>query len=161
MTINDIITNRRTIKSFKPDPIPEKEVLGWLEAASYAPNHKMNEPWELLFIGPETRAKLNHKADFFGAPVVFAVLSQPGATPFQRDENLIAVSCFVQNLLLSAHEAGAGSFWSSLGASAQSREIMGVPDDYDVVGVIAVGYPEEVPAPKPRTPIASKIKHLS
>ncbi len=161
MTITDAIKNRRTIKSFKREPITENDLLTWLEAASYAPNHRMNEPWEVLVIGPETRAKLNHKKDFGGAPVVLAVLSKPAATPFERDENIMAVSCFVQNFMLAAYEAGAGVYWSSMGNLPQNRDILGVTPEYDVIGILGIGYPEEVPAVKPRTPMASKITHLA
>lgn len=45
MTITEAIKNRRTIKAFKPDSISEDDLLSWLEAASYAPNHRLNEPW--------------------------------------------------------------------------------------------------------------------
>ncbi|WP_410768880.1 nitroreductase [Fontibacillus sp. BL9] len=161
MTITDAIKNRRTIKSFKPDPILESELLTWLGTASYAPNHRLNEPWEIVVVGPETRSKLNHKKDFGGAPVVLAILSKPAATPFERDENVMAVSCFVQNFMLAAHEAGAGVYWSSMGNLPQNRDILGVEQDCDVVGVLGVGYPAEVPVAKPRTPIASKITNLA
>ncbi|MBM7654452.1 nitroreductase family protein [Neobacillus cucumis] len=161
MTIVNVIKERRTIKKFKPDPIDEKELISWLEAASYAPNHRMNEPWELLFVGPETRAKLNHKIDFGGAPVVFAVLSKPADTSFKRDENIMATSCFVQNFLLAAQEAGVGVYWTSMGEKTQNREILGVPEEYDVIGVFGVGYPSDIPAVKKRTPITSKITYLA
>ncbi|RCX23795.1 nitroreductase [Fontibacillus phaseoli] len=161
MTISDVIKKRRTIKSFKPDPVRESELLFWLETASYAPNHRLNEPWEILIVGAETRSKLNHKKDFGGAPVVLAILSKPAGTPFERDENVMAVSCFVQNFMLAAHEAGAGVYWSSMGNLPQNRDILGVAPEYDVVGVLGIGYPAEVPAAKPRTPIASKISYLA
>jgi nitroreductase len=160
MTVLDAIKTRRNIKLFKPDPISEDALNAWLEAASYAPNHRMTEPWEIRFIGPDTRSRLNHKTDFGHAPVAFAVLSKPGATPLERDENVIAAGCFVQNFLLAAHEAGVGVTWSSLGASPRNREILGVPEGYDVIGIFGVGYPAEVPDVKPRTPIASKISRL-
>lgn len=161
MSVMETIKSRRTIKAFKPDPVPENEWMSWLETASYAPNHRMNEPWEILVIGPETRAKLKHKTDFGGAPVLLAVLSKDAPTPFERDENVMAVACFVQNVSLAAHDAGAGVFWASLGSLPQNREVLGVPQGYDVVGILAIGYPAEVPAPKPRTPISSKLTYLS
>lgn len=161
MTIIDLIQTRRTIKQFKPDAISEEAVLSWLEAASYAPNHRMTEPWEILFLGAETRAKLNHKTDFGGAPVVFALLSKPAATPFERDENVMAAACFAQNFLLAAHEAGVGAYWASLGALPHNRATLGVPEDHDVIGIFGIGYPEEVPALKLRTPLASKITYLT
>lgn len=161
MNMIDVIKTRRNTKQFKPVPIPEETFISWLEAASYAPNHRMNEPWELLLIGPETRAKLNHKTDFGGAPVVFAILSKPAPTPFERDENIMAASCFAQNFLLAAHEAGVGGYWSSLGALSHNREILGVTQNHDVIGVFGIGYPEEISIAKPRTPIISKITYLS
>lgn len=160
MTILDTIRTRRTIKAFKPDPIPEPELNTWLEAASYAPNHRMNEPWELLLIGPETRAALNHKTDFGGAPLLIGVLSKPADNAMARDENIMAVSCYIQNFMLAAHDAGAGVFWSSLGASALGRKVLGVPEEHDVVAILAVGYPLEVPAAKPRTKVADTITIL-
>ncbi|RAV12689.1 nitroreductase family protein [Paenibacillus contaminans] len=160
MEVKQAVTTRRNVKQFKPDPIERELLNGWLEAASYAPNHRMTEPWEILVIGPETRAKLNHKEDFGGAPVVIAVLSTPAQTPFDRDEHVMAVSCFVQNFMLLAHEAGAATRWASFGSSPRNREIMGVPEGFDVIGVFGVGYPAEVPAVKARTPIAEKLREL-
>ncbi|SET20576.1 nitroreductase family protein [Paenibacillus sp. NFR01] len=160
MSMDQLIRTRRTIKSFKPDPIAETALLHWLETASYAPNHRMNEPWELLRVGPATRAKLNHKTDFGHAPVVLALLSKPAATAFERDENLLAVACFAQNFLLAAHEAGVGAYWASMGALPQNREILGVQEGYDVVGLFAIGYPEEIPNVRPRTSIADKLTLL-
>ncbi|MGZ4106601.1 MAG: nitroreductase family protein [Tumebacillaceae bacterium] len=160
MNFIDLITSRRNIKAFKPDAIARERILAWLEAASYAPNHRMTEPWEILFIGPETRAKLHHKTDFGGAPVVLAVLSTPAHSALDRDEHIEAVSCFLQNFFLVAHAEGVGTGWSSLGASPKAREVLGVQEGYDVVGLIPVGLPESIPATKPRTDIGAKIKEL-
>jgi nitroreductase len=154
------IMTRRNIKKFKSDPVDRELVLTWLEAASCAPNHRMAEPWEIVFIGPETRVKLNHKTNFGDAPVLFALLSQPAASTLARDENVIAAACFAQNFLLAATEAGMGATWTSLGAAARSRELMHVPGDYDVIGIFGIGYPDEEPAFKPRTPITEKIREL-
>lgn len=160
MGIKEVIQRRRTIKSFKKETINRDDVMSWLEAASYAPNHRMNEPWEILFLGPETRAKLNHKTDLGGAPIALAVLSKPASKQLERDENVMAVSCFIQNFMLLAEEAGAGVFWSSIGAQPQNRELLGAVDGAEVVGVLGVGYPAEIPALKPRTPIADKVTEM-
>ena len=160
MSIFDVIESRRTVKKFKGDIIERGTYTKWLEAASYAPNHRMTEPWEILIIGPETRAKLNHKTNFGGAPVVLAVISQKGDNEIVREENIAATSCFIQNFMLAAWSEGVGTFWSSIATSQVKREILQVSSDYDIVGVLAIGYPEEVPELKPRTAIESKIKEL-
>ncbi|KGE17037.1 nitroreductase family protein [Paenibacillus wynnii] len=161
MKMIDVIISRRNTKQFKPTPIPEEKLISWLDTASYAPNHRMNEPWELLIIGPDTRAKLKHKTDFGGAPIVLVILSKPAPTSFERDENVMAASCFAQNFLLAAHEEGIGGYWSSLGALPHNRDILGVPKNHDVIGVFGMGYPDEVPTARARTSIMSKITYLS
>jgi nitroreductase len=160
MNILEVIQSRRTIKKFKGDPIEREMYTKWLEAASYAPNHRMTEPWEILIIGSETREKLNHKTNFGGAPVVFAVISKKGNNEIVREENIAATSCFIQNFMLTAWSEGVGTFWSSIATSQKNREVLQVSGDFDIIGVLAIGYPEEVPEAKPRTAISSKIKEL-
>jgi len=161
MTIVDTIRTRRNVKKFKGEPIDRETYVKWLEAATFAPNHRMTEPWEILMIGPETRAKLNHKTNFGGAPVVFAIISKKGENALIREENIAATSCFIQNFMLAAWAEGVGTFWSSIGASPKNREVLQVSEDYDVIGVLAIGYPEEVPEAKMRTAIENKIKELA
>ncbi|MBI0575838.1 nitroreductase [Neobacillus cucumis] len=160
MSILETIKSRRTIKKFKTDPVHSAQLMTWLEAAAMAPNHRMTEPWEVYIIGQETRAKLNHKTNFGNAPVLMAVLSKHGATALETEENALATACFVQNFSLAAWEEGIGTFWSSIAAAANKREILGVPEGYDVIGVFGVGYPEEISEPKPRTPMQNKLKEL-
>jgi nitroreductase len=160
MNIMEIIKTRRTIKKFKPDLIEEKLILKWFEVAAMAPNHRITEPWEIVHIGSETRKKLNHKTDFGNAPVLFAVLSKKGDTEIIRDENLAATACFIQNFMLAAWSEGVGTFWSSIGITPRGREILQVSNEYDIVGVLAAGYPEEIREVKPRTEMAKKITKL-
>ena len=100
----------------------------------------MTEPWEVYFIGPETRAKLNHKTNFGNAPLLIAVLSKHGASAIEKEENALATACFVQNFNLAAWAGGVGTFWSSIGITAKNQEILGVPKNYDLIGVLAIGF---------------------
>ena len=160
MSILNIIKSRRIIKKFKQDRINRQQILSWLQVATMAPNHRMTEPWEFIFVGPQTRANLNHKTNFGNAPVVFTVLSNHGKSVLETEENRSATSCLIQNFMLAAWEAGVGTFWSSIAASAKNRALLNVPDGFDVIGVLAVGYPEEIPEAKQRTPIDHKISEL-
>jgi nitroreductase len=160
MDILDVITSRRTIKKFKTDTVELGLIYSWLEAAKMAPNHRMTEPWEVYFVGPVTRAKLNHKTNFGNAPVLIAVLSKHGTSAIEKEENAMATACFIQNFNLAAWADGVGTFWSSIGITVKNREILGVPDNYDVIGVLGIGYPEIIPEARPRTSIMNKIKNL-
>lgn len=159
--ILEVIKSRRNIKVFKSDLVDPDKLQLWLQAAAMAPNHRMTEPWEIYLVGSETRVKLNHKTNFGNAPVVLAVLSKHGKTDIETEENALATACFVQNFNLAAWAEGVGTFWSSIGGNAKNREILGVPEGYDVIGVFGVGYPEEIPETKQRTPIENKLIQLS
>jgi nitroreductase len=160
LDILELITQRRNIKKFKADPIDQNLFKKWLQAATMAPNHRMTQPWEVYLIGLETRAELNHKTNFGNAPIVMVVLSKHGKTEVETEENALATACFIQNFNLAAWAEGVGTFWSSISISAKNREILGVPNDYDVIGTLGVGIPDEMPEPKPREPIENKIKLL-
>jgi len=160
MNALDAIKTRRNIKNFKPNEIDQHLILSWLEAAAMAPNHRMTEPWEIYFIGTETREKLNHKTNFGNAPIVLMIVSKHGASSVETEENAHATACFIQNFNLAAWAEGVGTFWSSIGITPKNRGILGVPDGYDIIGVLGVGYPEVIPEPKPRTPIKNKIRNL-
>lgn len=160
MNTIDAIKTRRNIKKFKSMAIDQNLILTWLEAATMAPNHRMTEPWEIYFIGTETREKLNHKTNFGNAPTVLMILSKQGATSVETEENAMATACFIQNFNLAAWAEGVGTFWSSIGITQKNRGILRVPDGYDIIGVLGVGYPEVIPDPKPRTPIKNKISNL-
>ncbi len=160
MNVIDAIVTRRNIKSFKPEPIPDEKVLAWLQAASCAPNHRMTEPWEIYWIGPQTRAQVGHKTDFGGAPLVLAVVSKPAKTNLERDEAIEAVACFIQNFMLAAHAEGVGTGWSSIGASAKVRALLELEEGFECIGFLPVGYPAIVPDVKPRTAIEQKIHRM-
>jgi nitroreductase len=161
LNILEVINTRRNIKSFKQDQIEMEQIYNWLQVGAMAPNHRMTEPWEVYVVGPETREKLNHKTNFFNAPVVLVVLSRHGASEVETYENAIATSCFVQNFLLAAWAEGVGTFWSSMANAQKNRDILGVPNGYDVIGVFGVGYPDEMKDAKERTSIQEKVKYLS
>lgn len=159
--ISEAIRTRRTIKLFKPDPIEPGVIEELLATASYAPNHRMTEPWEILVIGPSTREQLKHPKNFGGAPVVLAILAKPADNAVNRNEYYAAVSCFIMNFQLAAWEKGIGTGWSSFGISERAKEILHIQPGYEVVGLIPVGYPDEIRDAKARTPIKEKITYLS
>lgn len=160
MDLLEAIRTRRHVKFFKPDPVDMNLVEKWLEAASYAPNHRMAEPWEVIVVGEKTRELINHPPNFGNAPLVLAILSKRAEKQVDRDENLMAVSCFIQNFSLLAHEQGVGVRWTSIGWSDAARQALGVDESYDVANILGIGYPVEVPEVRPRTRVAEKIKQV-
>ena len=79
MDLHEAIAKRRSIRRFKPDPVPEATLTRLLEAARLAPSGTNSQPWCLLVVrSPEKRAALHEaaygQAMFAQAPAVIAVL---------------------------------------------------------------------------------------
>lgn len=46
----ELVRTRRTIRSFKPDPVPHEYVEKIIEAARWAPSGANSQPWELVVV---------------------------------------------------------------------------------------------------------------
>jgi nitroreductase len=160
---------RRTIKPHQMDrarDIPAELLREILEDAHWAPTHGMTQPWRFhVFTGParerlagglqalydrltpagarkeDKREKL--RANTLAAPVVIAVAAhfEPGGKITETEE-IAATCCAVQNLLLSSHQRGLGSFWASppLSYSKEFAEWLGLDANHRALGLIYLGY---------------------
>ncbi|MGE5404398.1 MAG: nitroreductase [Candidatus Saccharibacteria bacterium] len=187
MTAIELIKSRRTIRRFKPDIIPEDIISEIFEAAVWAPSHRNSQPWEFAVIGVQTRGKLlglyrstmekvlaehpdlpeparkgiqSLMEDFGGAPFMVAVMSKPPQDPLENIENPMTAAVAVQNMCLAAWDRSVGSVWLSIGGASPAREILQVKEGYQVVSVLALGYPEMVPPGPPRDSFENRITRL-
>lgn len=187
MDILEHIKARRTVRMFKPDPLPDEVLDQIYEAAMWAPSHANAQPWEFAVVGPQARGRLlallqakakelladpalpapkrrNIEAlsnDFGGAPYMVAVLSRPGEEPLAKLENPLSTAAAVQNMCLAAWDSGVGAVWLSVGAAPPAREILAVPDGAQVVALLALGFPQEVPPAPSRDDHRPRLRQLS
>jgi len=162
-----LLQGRRTIHVFKPGRPPRAAVMRALEAARWAPNHRLTEPWRFYLLGPETAeavAVLNaalvtaHRGEAAGAaklsrwrrvPGWMVVTCAESEDAHRAREDYAACCCAVQNLMLSLWSEGIGTKWTTGPVTRTDRffECIGVdPKAESVVGLFWYGYPEEVPA---------------
>jgi nitroreductase len=178
---------RRTIKPALLDSgraVPKEVLLEILQDAHWAPSHGLNQPWRFhVFTGegrarladalqslydhvtptgeirPEKRAKL--RDGVLQAPVCIAVaaLVESGGKISRMDE-ICATACAVQNLLLSAHQRGIGSYWSTppVACGPEFARWLGLDPNHVALGLVYLGYPREGPAPKSaRVPLGERV----
>ncbi len=58
MNTLDSIAGRRSIRRFRPDPIPEDSLRCILSAGIQAPSGKNRQPWRFVVVGGEQRAEM-------------------------------------------------------------------------------------------------------
>ncbi len=161
---------RRTIKPAQMDgsrPVPADLLREILEDAHWAPTHGLTQPWRFHVFAGEARARLAEglerlydeltapserredkraklRANVSTAPVAVAIAArvEPGGKISELDE-IAATSCAVQNLLLSAHQRGLGSFWSTppIACSQDFAAWLGLDECHRCLGIVYLGYP--------------------
>ena len=59
MEVLEAIRTRRSIRTYKPDPVPEEVLEEILEAGRWAPSAGSSQPWEfIIFTDPKVKRRL-------------------------------------------------------------------------------------------------------
>ena len=154
--LNAILT-RRSVRSYKPDPIPQEALDRILQAGEYAATGMNRQsPIILAVTDKAARDELSRmnaaimgtdKDPFYGAPVVLVVLADRSVPTHVYDGSLV-----MGNLMLAAHAEGLGSCWihrakeefESEEGKALLRKL-GITGDYEGIGHCILGYAADEP----------------
>ena len=157
------IKERRSVKSYKSDPVPTELLDAILEAGTYAPTGRnMQSPIIIAVTDKALRDRLSRlNAEimgmdgdpFYGAPAVIVVIADRSRMTYLYDGSLV-----MENLMLAAHSLGLGSCWihraKEVFDSEEGKEILkslGIEGDYEGIGNCIIGYTNTPPAErKPR-----------
>ena len=187
MNLAETIRKRRSIfpKTYLADkPISRETIDQLLEAANWAPTHRLTEPWRfVVFHSEESKAALgnylsgfykeNTPEESFSEMKFNKMASNPGkagaviAIVMQRDpeeripefEEIASVAMAVQNMWLMCTELGIGSYWSSPRASLQATEFLGLKEGQRCLGLFYMGYHELPEMQGKRSPIEEKVEY--
>lgn len=162
----EVLRGRRTIELFLQTEVPRSLVIEAIEAATWAPNHHVTEPWHFYLLGDETKercldlcreivtVKNGEKAGDFKRqswsekPGWLVVTCQRSEDELLQKEDYAACCAAVQNLTLYLWKAGIGSKWTTGDITHDPRffDIVGIDESQAfVVGLIWYGYPKMTP----------------
>ncbi len=169
MELQDAINKRRSIRTYKNQPLPEGTVEALLDAARQAPSAGNVQPWEFVIASAaETKQALSEAAygqsDITEAPVVIVVCADEKRAAERYGARGRTLYCLqdtaaaVQNILLTAVSMGLGTCWIGAFKEQEIRRVINAPKDIRPVALIPVGYSAESPPVRQRRPI-SEIVH--
>jgi nitroreductase/SAM-dependent methyltransferase len=162
MKLEKAIKGRRSIRRFKKKGVQRKKILEIIDAARWAPSACNRQLWEFVVVTSEViKEELVKKAGSMSfikrAPVVIVVLYD-NKFNLKQHANYQSAAAAIQNILLKAYELGLGSVWlAGIGNQNTIRKVLDIPDNFDVVAFVALGYPSEKPMPPSRRPIKEII----
>lgn len=186
MEVDEAIFTRRSIRRFTADPISDAQLSQLLTAAQWAPSAGNHQPWRFVIIRDAgTRAALQRIAeeahalsahwdpefrggsaigrphDFTRTPVVIAVVADPargGPHIHGETTHLVGAALAAQNMWLLAHALGLGATFITHVIEEKVKVLLGIPYDWDLAGLLALGYPDEVAA-STRKPLEETVSY--
>lgn len=187
---NEILLRRRSIYPYqyvKNKAIPDEIIWQILENANRAPNHKQTEPWRfsvfsgegLKYFGQlqadlyEKFAGDNYMQDRYKKLIEYPLMSshvisigmkRSPVDKLPEIEEIEAVACAVQNILLSVTAYGLGCYWTTAGITyfEEAKPGFGLESQDKLLGFLYMGYVEKpIIAISKRKSIDSKVNWIN
>jgi len=182
MDLLQAIRERKSIRAFKPDPVPLDLLKKIIGDALWAPSWANTQCWRFVVVRDrQLRSKLadtgidvatgkpNRGTEAMRVtPIAIVVCAEMRKAGYsikepkkpvtdKGDWYMYDVALAMQNLTLAAHALGLGTVHIGAFDAIKVAEILGVPEGYAVVSMTPLGYPNEEPNPRPRKELAEIV----
>ena len=158
MEFMEVLQKRRSIRRYRPDPVPQEVLNQIVEAARLSPSAGHRQPWHFVLVkDAETKKRLGISHWAAEAPIILVgcVDTETRSPPLCYVDLAIAF----EHMVLAATNFGLGTCWiGRLGRDEPIKTALGIPEYVKVVAVTPLGFPDETPEPKTRKAI-SEIMH--
>jgi len=157
MDVFTAISQRCSVRAYKPKDVEEDKLKKVLEAARLSPSASNRQDWKFIIVrNKETRKKLAKAA--FGqsfiaeAPVVIVACGmEPNAMlACGQPMHTVDVSIAFAYMILQAYELGLGTCWIGAFNEDEAKKILSVPNNVRVVAMTPLGYSNQPPSQKSR-----------
>jgi len=151
MTFLDIAKKRHSVRNYKNVEVEEEKIQQVLEAARMAPSACNYQPVRFIVItDPKIKNTISKEA-FSGnwlqaAPMLIAVCGDHSKSWKRRDGKDhcdIDVAISIDHLTLAAADIGLGTCWICSFNSQLCHDILALPENYEVIALIPMGYPDD------------------
>lgn len=147
MNLFDLIKTRRSIRRFTDEPVPDEFINKVIEAGTWAPSGKNNQPWKFAIIKDADLkaqvAELTHYSECVLSANTLIAVFLDNSSSYHKIKDTQAIGSCLQNMLLTIHEAGLGAVWLGeiLKNGDKVRELVKGSEDLELMAVIALGHP--------------------
>ncbi len=156
MDVYQAITARRTIRRFQQKPIDPAVLERIVNAGRVAPSGGNCQPVEFILVTEPDLCRQVFATTAWAGGVAPRRTPKPGQEPTawvivllnsQRGPVTAAAdaAAAIENMLLTAVEAGLGSCWIGSVQRNKLTPILSIPDHCTIDSVVAFGYPDESP----------------
>jgi len=142
MDVFDCLRTRPAVRSFRSDPVPDGVVKKILEAGRQAHSQRNRQPWRFVVIqNRETLKQIGTLASsgpyIADAPLAIALVIEGAKNPY------IDATRAAECLMLAAWGERIGSCWVGGLDRLKIKELLGIPEETELITVIPFGYPTD------------------
>ena len=150
MEFYEVVKTRRSVRSYDPRAPSQESINNVLEAARTAPSGSNRQPWRFILVtDPGKRERIKEvcgNQGFIGeAPITLVACGYDvkyNRGGYMGDKAfLVDVSIAFTHLVLAARAEGLGTCWIGDFENDRVKEILEIPEDWQVVAVTPLGYP--------------------
>lgn len=164
MTLDEIIEQRRSVRSFKPTPVDREDLMAICEAARLAPSACNSQTWRFITVSDRSIIRRISKEAMrpiipnrwleqvplliAGCSKLDIIANRVGAKISGIEYYQIDMGIAMEHMVLKATELGLGTCWIGWFSENKVKSILDIPDKIKVSALLAVGYSKERPAAK-------------
>lgn len=163
LTVLEAIRKRYSCRAYQDKAIEQEKLDTILEAARLAPSAKNLQDWRFVVVtDKEKKHKLAEAAnnqtfiEKAGAVIVACSVSREIMRCGQALGS-IDVAIALEHIVLQATQLGLATCWIGSFYPDKVRPIAGIPQDVEIVELMAVGYPADKPKEPKREPVGKIV----
>jgi len=148
------ISERRSIRTYKPDAIPGEHLRQIMEAGRQAPSAGNRQPWHFVVVAePEQKRQVARACNgqMWMADAA-CVLVGVGFPQVSSKWYRVDVAIAMENMVLAARSLGYGTCWIGAFDAEQVKAVCQIPPEARVVACTPLGLPDVSPRPRGRKP---------
>lgn len=180
LSVYHAIYTRRSAWKFSEQPVDRMAIERMLDAAVWAPNHRLTEPWRFFVLeqGSPAREKAAELAAEFQLertgdqrradaarqkvlepPVVMYVYTVPGPDAETTKENYASVCIAAHNISLAGAAEGLAVTWETGGVTRHPglKDLLGADESWEMTTMLMIGHPGEHPVSR-RSPASGMVR---
>jgi nitroreductase len=144
MDVFEAVNTLLAVRNYKNTPLPADVVRRVVEAGRLSPSGMNAQPWHFVVVQqPDTLKRLAEVATtgpyLADAAAAIVVAIDDGKNTIHIADAARAI----HSMALTAWDAGVGTNWVGFGGLDRANDIVGLPKEKTVIGIVPLGYPAQ------------------
>jgi nitroreductase len=143
MDVFEAIRTLLAVRSYQDKQVPRDVVRKIVEAGRLTASGGNQQPWHFVVVQDRETLRQLGQAVKTGPYIAQAPLAIVVAVEKESRLGVSDASRAIQDMMLTAWDAGVGSNWTGFGGLDEVKSLLSIPAELDVLAVIPFGYPAQ------------------